>query len=73
MSENRGIPLRAVSIKMTWIVVAGKSGARVFSFEPEKKDFWTLALSIEHPSGRLREQEMVSDRGAGRTIHRRVR
>lgn len=57
-------------MKMTWIVVAGKSGARVFSFEPGEKDSWALALSIEHPAGRLREQEMVSDR-VGRSFHRR--
>lgn len=57
-------------MKTAWILVAGRAGARVFSFDPGEKASWALELSIEHPAGRLMEQEMVSDR-AGRSFHRR--
>uniref|UniRef100_A0A7C3QUB6 Host attachment protein n=1 Tax=Leptospirillum ferriphilum TaxID=178606 RepID=A0A7C3QUB6_9BACT len=57
-------------MQTAWVLIAGKAGARVLSCEPGEKDSWTLVLSIEHPAGRLREQEMVSDR-AGRSFHRR--
>jgi protein required for attachment to host cells len=56
-------------MQTTWILVAGMAGARVFVYAPGKEDSWFLAHSFDHPSGRLRDQEMVSDR-RGRSFHR---
>ena len=56
-------------MKSTWVLVAGKVGARVFSYLPGEKDSWSMEHVFAHPAGRLLEQEMVSDR-AGRSFHR---
>lgn len=56
-------------MKTTWVLVAGKVGARVFSYLPGEKDSWAMEHVFAHPAGRLREHELVSDR-AGRSFHR---
>ena len=49
----------------TWILVGDASRARIFAFEKEDGP-WTVVERIEHPLGRARTSDLVSDR-AGRT------
>ncbi len=48
----------------TWILVGDASRARVFSFDKEDGP-WILIEEIDHPLGRARTSELVTDR-AGR-------
>ena len=48
----------------TWILVGDASRARVFSFDKDDAP-WQLVEQIEHPLGRARTSDLVSDR-AGR-------
>ncbi|HEX5137738.1 MAG TPA: host attachment protein [Planctomycetota bacterium] len=48
----------------TWILVGDASRARVFSFDKDDAP-WRLLEEIEHPLGRARTSDLVSDR-AGR-------
>ncbi len=48
----------------TWILVGDASRARIFGFEKEDGP-WVLVEQIEHPLGRARTSELVTDR-AGR-------
>jgi protein required for attachment to host cells len=48
----------------TWILVSDASRARVFAFDKEG-DPWRLVEEVEHPLGRARTSDLVSDR-AGR-------
>lgn len=45
----------------TWIVVAHRSGARIFEARSGARDLVPVE-SVEHPAGRLRPQEIESDR-----------
>jgi protein required for attachment to host cells len=48
----------------TWILVSDASRARVFSFDKDDGP-WRLVEQLEHPLGRARTSDLVSDR-AGR-------
>ncbi len=45
----------------TWILIAHRSGARVFEAQPPHRSL-TLLEHIDHPQGRLQSQELDSDR-----------
>jgi len=45
----------------TWILVSDASRARVFSFDKEDGP-WSLVEELEHPLGRARTSDLVSDR-----------
>lgn len=49
----------------TWILVSDASRARIFSFDKEDGP-WSLVEQIDHPLGRARPGDLVSDR-AGRS------
>ena len=49
----------------TWILVSDASRARIFSFDKEDGP-WRLVEEIDHPLGRARTGDLVSDR-AGRS------
>jgi len=49
----------------TWILVGDAARARIFAIEKEHGP-WQLVEELDHPAGRARTSELVSDR-AGRT------
>ncbi len=55
-------------MKPTWILVCGRDGARLFEHSGGEKKI-RLVETFSHPEGRLKEQDIVSDR-AGRNFHR---
>jgi len=52
-------------VATTWILVSDASRARIFSFDKEDGP-WSLHEQLDHPLGRARPSDLVSDR-AGRT------
>ncbi len=56
--------LREVTVATTWILVGDASRARIFAFDKEDGP-WVLVAEIDHPPGRARTSDLVTDR-AGR-------
>jgi protein required for attachment to host cells len=55
-------------MKPTWVLLCGRDGARLFEHSRGEKKM-QLVESFLHPEGRLKEQDIVTDR-AGRNFHR---
>lgn len=55
-------------MKPTWILVCGRDGARLFEHSGKDTKI-RLVETFLHPEGRLKEQDIVTDR-AGRNFHR---
>ena len=49
------------AVLVTWVLVCDASHARIFAFSDKEKP-WTQVQAIEHPEGRLRAQDLVTDR-----------
>ena len=48
-------------VPVQWIVVADRAGARFFRHRKRGKDF-TMEFAVEHPQGKLKDQDIDSDR-----------
>src|SRR4029450_3930970 len=54
-------PIPEVGHRTTWAVVASRTGIKIFEKVGRVRKA-TLVRALEHPEGRLRDQELVSDR-----------